>query len=50
MEEAFEVVNFEEGDGLEWEAADLAYFVLTFMVKNNISVEDVLSNLASRRK
>ena len=50
MEEAFEVVNFEEGDGLKWEAADLAYFVLTFMVKNNISVEDVLSNLASRRK
>ena len=50
MEEAFEVVNFEEGDGLEWEAADLAYFVLTFMIKNNISVEDVLSNLASRRK
>lgn len=50
MEEAFEVVNFEEGDGLEWEAADLAYFVLTFMVKNNISVEDVINNLASRRK
>lgn len=50
MEEAFEVVNFEQGDGLEWEAADLAYFVLTFMVKHNISVEDVINNLASRRK
>ena len=50
MEEAFEVVNFEEGDGLEWEVADLAYFVLTFMVENNISAEDVLNNLASRTK
>jgi len=50
MEEAFEVVNFEEGDGLEWEVADLAYFVLTFMVENNVTVQDVVSNLASRAK
>lgn len=50
MEEAFEVVNFEQGDGLEWEVADLAYFVLTFMVENGINPEDVLSNLASRAK
>ena len=50
MEEAFEVVNFEEGDGLEWEVADLAYFVLTFMVENGVSVQDVINNLASRAK
>ncbi|MFA6989464.1 MAG: bifunctional phosphoribosyl-AMP cyclohydrolase/phosphoribosyl-ATP diphosphatase HisIE [Candidatus Gastranaerophilaceae bacterium] len=50
MEEAFETVNFENGDGLEWETADLTYFVLTFMVKNDITIEDVLNNLASRRK
>lgn len=50
MEEAFEVVNFEEGDGLEWEVADLAYFVLTFMVENNVTVQDVVNNLASRAK
>jgi len=50
MEEAFETVNFEQGDGLEWEAADLAYFVLTLMVKNGITVEDVLNNLSSRKK
>lgn len=50
MEEAFEVVNFEEGDGLEWEVADLAYFVLTFMVENGVTVQDVVSNLASRAK
>lgn len=50
MEEAFEVCNFEQGDGLKWEAADLAYFVLTLMVQNGVTVEDVISNLASRAK
>ena len=50
MEEAFEVVNFEQGDGLGWEVADLTYFVLTFMVKNGIEIDDILANLASRRK
>lgn len=50
MEEAFETVNFEQGDGLEWEASDLAYFVLTFMAKHNITPQDILSNLASRTK
>lgn len=50
MEEAFEVVNFEQGDGLEWEVADLMYFVLTFMVQNNVGVKEIISNLASRAK
>jgi len=50
MEEAFEVVNFQEGDGLEWEVADLAYFVLTFMVQNNVTIDDIVNNLSSRAK
>lgn len=50
MEEAFEVVNFEQGDGLQWEVADLAYFILTFMVENNVSVQEIVNNLASRAK
>lgn len=50
MEEAFEVCNFQEGDGLEWEVADLAYFVLTFMVQNGVSVDDIINNLSSRAK
>lgn len=50
MEEAFEVVNFEQGDGLEWEVADLMYFVLTFMVENNVSIDEIINNLASRTK
>ena len=50
MEEAFESVNFEQGDGLAWEAADLTYFMLTFMAKHNITPQDILNNLASRTK
>lgn len=50
MEEAFEVVNFEQGDGLKWEVADLAYFVLTFMVENNVTIDEIINNLASRVK
>lgn len=50
MEEAFEVVNFEQGDGLSWEVADLAYFVLTFMVENGVSIREIMNNLASRAK
>lgn len=50
MEEAFESVNFEQGDGLSWEAADLAYFMLTFMAQNNVTPQDILNNLASRTK
>ncbi|MBP7211884.1 bifunctional phosphoribosyl-AMP cyclohydrolase/phosphoribosyl-ATP diphosphatase HisIE [bacterium] len=50
MEEAFEVVNPEVGDGLKWEVADLAYFVLTFMVENGVEPKEIISNLASRAK
>lgn len=50
MEEAFEVVNFEQGDGLKWEVADLAYFVLTLMVDNGVTVQEIVNNLASRAK
>lgn len=50
MEEAFEVVNFDQGDGLSWEVADLAYFVLTLMVENGVSTKEILNNLASRAK
>lgn len=50
MEEAFESVNFEKGDGLEWEASDLTYFMLTFMAMHNVTPHDIISNLASRTK
>ena len=50
MEEAFETVNFEQGDGLGWEAADLIYHLLVFMAKNNTTIEDIRNNLKSRAK
>ncbi len=50
MEEAFESVNFEFGDGLGWEAADLIYHLLVFMAKHDITPDDIINNLASRAK
>lgn len=50
MEEAFESVNYEQGDGLEWEASDLAYHMLTFMAMHNVTPQDIVNNLASRTK
>lgn len=50
MEEAFESVNFEKGDGLEWEASDLTYHMLTFMAMHGITPQDIVNNLASRTK
>lgn len=50
MEEAFETVNFEQGDGLEWEVSDLGYFVLTYMAMHGVNPQDIVSNLASRTK
>lgn len=50
MEEAFETVNFEQGDGLGWEVSDLVYFLLTYMAKNGITPRDIVNNLASRTK
>lgn len=50
MEEAFETVNFEQGDGLAWEAADLLYHLSVFMAKHNCTIEDIRNNLKSRAK
>ena len=50
MEEAFETVNFEQGDGLAWEAADLIYHLSVFMAKHDVTIEDIRNNLKSRTK
>lgn len=50
MEEAFESVNFELGDGLGWEASDLIYHLLVFMAMHDIEPKDIINNLASRAK
>lgn len=51
LEEAKEVTDFENGeDPLSWEVADLTYFVLALMAQNNVKIENVLNELASRTK
>ncbi len=50
MEEAFESVNYEKGDGLEWEASDLTYHMLAYMALHNVTPRDIINNLASRTK
>lgn len=49
-EEAFEVIQAKTKEELTWEVADLMYFVLTLMVKNDVTINDVADQLASRRK
>ncbi len=50
MEESFECVNFEKGDGLSWESADLLYHLLVFMAMHNTTFNDLINNLSSRTK
>lgn len=50
MEEAFESVNYQFGDGLEWESADLMYHMLVFMAMHNVTYDDLINNLSSRTK
>lgn len=50
MEEAFETVNFEQGDGLGWEASDLMYHLFVFLAKHDCTIEDIRNNLKSRTK
>lgn len=50
IEEAFEVTCAKRHKDRVWEVADLAYFVLTYMAKHNISCEEILNELSLRHK
>lgn len=50
MEEAFELVSFQEGDGLGWEAADFVYHLMVFLARHDVNWQDLVNNLASRVK
>ncbi len=50
LEEAQEVVEAKTTDEIIWEAADVFYFVTVLLAKHQISVDDVLAELARRRK
>jgi len=49
-EESEEMVNFKDKSNLVWEVADLLYFTIILMAKNNVSLADVRNELWSRRK
>jgi len=50
MEEAKELIDAKKDGEIVWEAADLIFFILVYLVKNNISYENVLKELKRRRK
>jgi phosphoribosyl-ATP pyrophosphohydrolase/phosphoribosyl-AMP cyclohydrolase len=49
-EEALELVNAQTKDEIIWEAADLIYFIMVLLAKNNISYKEVLIELKRRRR
>ncbi len=49
-EESAEVLNYTDKDNLIWEIADLTYFIMVLMAKNNISPKDITNELWKRRK
>ncbi|MFW6275776.1 MAG: bifunctional phosphoribosyl-AMP cyclohydrolase/phosphoribosyl-ATP diphosphatase HisIE, partial [bacterium] len=49
-EEAFEVIHAANKDELIWEISDLAYFIMTLMVRHGVTMDDVRHHLESRRK
>ncbi|MFH2106829.1 MAG: bifunctional phosphoribosyl-AMP cyclohydrolase/phosphoribosyl-ATP diphosphatase HisIE [Candidatus Micrarchaeota archaeon] len=48
MEELDELINFKDKDNLAWEAADLIYFIMVFIKKNNRNIKDVEKELEKR--
>ena len=48
IEESNEVVRFTNKDNLIWEIADLTYFLLVLMVREGISLNDIMNELRSR--
>lgn len=50
LEEAREVVAAKGRDEVVWEAADVLYFLTVLLAKNGVEIEDVLFELARRRK
>jgi len=49
MEEAEELISAHTSDEIAHEAADLIYFMLMFLEKNNVDISDVESELIKRR-
>jgi len=50
MEEAYEVVSYEDRANLRWEIADLVYFLSVLAVDEGIDWQEIECELASRRR
>ena len=50
LEEIDELVAAEQRDEIIWESADVLYFMTVLLAKNNIQIDDVLSELRRRRR
>ncbi|MBN1349415.1 bifunctional phosphoribosyl-AMP cyclohydrolase/phosphoribosyl-ATP diphosphatase HisIE [candidate division KSB1 bacterium] len=50
LEEAHELVEASERDHIIWEAADVLYFMLVKLAKNNIPIGEIINELRRRRK
>lgn len=50
QEEIQEIIDAEKRSDVIWEAADVLYFLTVYLAKHNIKVDDVLFELARRRR
>jgi phosphoribosyl-ATP pyrophosphohydrolase/phosphoribosyl-AMP cyclohydrolase/histidinol dehydrogenase len=50
LEEANELIRTKNKKQVTWESADLLYFVITFLVKRGVSLEDIELMLERRNK
>ncbi|MBN1155962.1 phosphoribosyl-ATP diphosphatase, partial [candidate division KSB1 bacterium] len=49
MEEAQEVIETNTKEDVIWEAADLLYFLTVYLVKQNVTIDEVIHELRRRR-
>lgn len=49
-EEAEELVDVDEKEGIIWEAADLLYFISVLLAKKGVSLDEVFQELKGRRR
>lgn len=50
MESAFSTVNFDKTGGLANSSANFMYYLLTYMVENDVTPQDVLNKLSTKNK
>jgi phosphoribosyl-ATP pyrophosphohydrolase len=49
-EEVWELLNARNRDDLVWEAADVLYFLLAYLVKHDVTLDEVITELRGRER